>query len=143
VITADGTVVFRADRKDGVQGIYAGRAGSIRNVAETGDLFETLALFPSANDDGTVAFAATLRTGGARIFTEDGGRITAIDTGGAFGTYRGALINGAGAVVFIATPRDGNVGLFAGADPKAPGSWRSETRSSAPLSRRSLRTQSR
>ena len=120
VINGGGTVVFRADRKDGVQGIYAGREGSVRTVAETGDLFETLALFPSVNDHGTVAFAATLRAGGAGIFTVDEGRITQIiDTDGAFEACRGALITSAGAVVRIATPRGGSLGLFAGPDPEA------------------------
>ena len=121
VITSGGTVVFRADRKDGVQGIYAGgREGPIRTVAETGDIFEALAPFPSVNDHETVAFAATLRAGGAGIFTEDDGRFTRIiDTDGAFEAYRGALITNAGAVVCIATPRGGSLGLFAGPDPEA------------------------
>jgi hypothetical protein len=120
VINRGGTVVFRADRKDGVQGIYAGRGDSIRTVAETGDLFETLAPFPSVNDHGTVAFAATLRAGGAGIFTEDEGRVTPIiDRHGAFEACRGALITSAGAVVCIARPRGGGLGLFAGPDPDA------------------------
>jgi hypothetical protein len=120
VINGGGTVVFRADREDGVQGVYAGHEGSIRTVAETGDLFETLAFFPSVNDRGIVAFAATLRAGGAGIFTVDEGRITPIiGADGAFETYRGALITSAGAVVCIATPRGGSLGLFAGPDPEA------------------------
>jgi len=120
VINEGGTVVFRADRKDGVQGIYAGRGGSVRTVAETGAVFETLAPFPSLNDRGTVAFAATLLGGGGGIFTVDAGRITRIiDTDGAFEACRGALITSAGAVVRIATPRGGSLGLFAGPDPEA------------------------
>lgn len=119
VISRRGTVVFRADRKDGVDGVYAGHEGSIRIVVETGDVFETLALFPSVNDHDTVAFAATLRTGGSGIFTADEDRITPRMRDGAFESYRGALINGAAAVVFIATPRDGTLGLFAGPDPEA------------------------
>ena len=94
--------------------------GSIRAVAETGELFETLALFPSVNDRGTVAFAATLRAGGAGVFTADEGRIARImDTDDAFEGFRGALINNAGAVVHTATPRSGSLGLFAGPDPEA------------------------
>jgi hypothetical protein len=120
VINRRGTVVFRADRRDGVQGIYAGRGGSIGTVAETGDIFETLAPFPSVNDHGTVAFAATLRAGGAAVLTADEGRTTRIvDTDGAFEACRGALITNAGAVVGIATPRGGSLGLFAGPDPEA------------------------
>ena len=120
VITGDETVVFRADREDGVQGVYAARAGSIRTVAEIGERFESLGLFPSANERGTVAFAATLRSGGSGIFTDDDGRITQItETDRAFGAYRGALITNAGAVVVIATPRGGSLGLFNGPDPEA------------------------
>jgi hypothetical protein len=119
VINGSGTVVFRADRKDGVQGIYADRGGSVESVVETGDVFETLASFPSVNDHGTVAFAATLRDGGAGIFTADEGKIAPIiQRDGAFETCRGALITGAGAVVCIATPRGGTLGLFAGPDPE-------------------------
>src|SRR5439155_133885 len=52
-------------------------------LAETGDVFETLAFFPSTNDGETVAFAATLRTGGAGIFTVDQGQIVQVmDTEG-------------------------------------------------------------
>ena len=120
VIERSGTVVFRADRKDGVQGIYAGREGSVQTVAETGEFFETLADFPSMNDHRTVAFAATLRSGGAEILTWNVGRITRIvDTDGAFKAFRSALITNAGAVVHIATPRGGSLGLFAGPDPGA------------------------
>ena len=118
VINRDGTVVFRADRKDGVQGIYAGCSGSPRAVVETGDLFDTLAPFPSANDHGTVAFAATMRPGGAGIFTADRGGIARIETR-AFEACRGALITSTGALVLIATPRGGTLGLFAGDDPAA------------------------
>jgi len=116
VIDGRGTVVFRADRDDRVQGVYAGRGGSIETIAETGDVFETLAFFPSVNG-GTVAFAATLRGGGAGIFTVDEGQIVQVlDTEGAFESCRGALISSGGAVVCIATPRGGSLGLFAGPD---------------------------
>jgi hypothetical protein len=120
VINGHGTVVFRADRENGVQGIYAARGGSIETIAETGDVFETLAFFPSANDAGSVAFAATLQAGGAGIFTVDDGQIVQVlDTEGAFESCRGALIANGGAVVFVATPRGGSLGLFAGPDPDA------------------------
>jgi hypothetical protein len=120
VITGDGSVVFRADRKDGVAGIYAGRGGSIATAAEAGAVFESLGRFPSANENGAVAFAATLRAGGSGIFTADGSEITRPqDAEGTFESYRGALITNAGTVVWIATPRGGSLGLFAGPDPDA------------------------
>jgi len=121
VITGDGTVVFRADRKDGVQGIYAGRGGHVETVVESGDdRFESFGLFPSANANGTVAFVATLRSGGAGIFTVDEHGITQlVDTGGQFESFRGVLIPNAGDFVIAATPRGGSLGLFGGADPAA------------------------
>jgi hypothetical protein len=120
VINASGKVVFRADRNDGAQGIYAGLAGSMRTVAETGELFESLALFPSVNDAGTVAFAATLEGGGAGILAVEENRVSRIiDRTGAFEAFRGALITDGGAVVRLATPRAGSLGLFAGPDPEA------------------------
>jgi hypothetical protein len=80
--------------------------------------FESLGLFPSANERGTVAFAATLRSGEAGIFTDDDGQIARItEANSAFDAYRGALITDAGAVVIIATPRGGSLGLFVGPDP--------------------------
>jgi hypothetical protein len=120
VVNRGGTVVFRADRKDGVQGIYAFDEGSIRTVVETGDRFETLAPFPSISDDGTVAFAATLSGGGEGAFTQRGdGPPSTHDPDGAFESYRGALITSAGQLMWMARPRGGNRGLFAGPDPEA------------------------
>jgi len=67
-----------------------------------------------------VAFAATLRAGGAGIFTDDDGRIRLItESDGAFDAFRGALVTGGGAVVMLATPRGGSLGLFDGPDPDA------------------------
>ena len=118
VIDRGGGVVFRADREDGVEGIYSARQGTIRAVVEVGDVFERLALFPSVNDHGTVAFAATLRGQGTAILTADDGLITVVDSKGEFEEFRGALIDGAGSLVRIATPRGGSLGLFSGPDPK-------------------------
>ena len=121
MITDDGTVVFRADRKDGVQGIYAAAPRSVQPVTETGEAFETLGHFPSANEGGTVAFAATLPSDDGGIFVVDDGRIATIletdDRG--FESCRGALITNGGAVVSIATPVGGGLGLFFGPDPVA------------------------
>jgi len=110
-----GLAVLRAARADGVEGIYAARAGTVRTIVETGEEFETLGLFPSV-DRGVVAFAASLRGGGGGVFTARDGRITAVGRDGAYASYRGALIGGAG-VVLIATPRGGDLGLFTGPDP--------------------------
>ena len=63
-----------------------------------------------------MAFAATLRDAGGGIFVARDGEIAAIQTDGAFESYRGALISDVG-VVRIATPRGGSLGLFSGPDP--------------------------
>lgn len=120
VIAPAGEVVFRATRNAGPDGIYVHDEGSVRTVVETGPAFATLGRFPSVGSDGTVAFAATLRAGGAGVFTADAdGTIRAVQRDGAFESYRGALIADASAVIRIATPRDGALGLFAGPNPDA------------------------
>jgi hypothetical protein len=118
VIDEAGSVVFRADCPDGVEGIYVARDGEARAVAEIGDVYESLALFPSVSDDGTVAFAAGLRGRGAAVVTVHDGHVEAVDTEGAFESFRGVLIGG-DRVVRIATPRGGKLGLYGGPDAEA------------------------
>jgi hypothetical protein len=119
LVDGAGSVVFRADREDGIAGVYEARDADIETVAEAGEVFETIGAFPSVNDDGIAAFAAALRGGGAAIATVRDGHVTIVDTEGAFEAFRGALIAGDGAVVRIATPRGGTLGLFAGPNPDA------------------------
>src|ERR1035438_696352 len=120
VINRSGTVVFRADRSGGGQGIYTGTGGPHTRIAETGDLFSDLALFPVIDDDGAVAFAATLRAGGSGIFSATARGVTPlIDPNGLFESFRGALINRAGLAAFYATPGGGRLGVFSGPDPVA------------------------
>ncbi len=116
VVEDDGAVVFRADRDGGVEGIYRAHRDSVVAIVETDGRFETIARFPSVAADGTVAFAATV-PGGGGVFTARDGLIEAVQTDGAFASYRGALISDAG-TVRIATPRGGTLGLFTGADPE-------------------------
>jgi hypothetical protein len=108
VVADDGTVVFRADREDGVEGIYAGAAV----VAETGDRFATLARFPSTDGRGAVAFAATRRAGGGGIYVAREGRIEPVVEDGGFESFRGALVAASGAVLWLATPHGGSLGLY-------------------------------
>ena len=118
VIAGRGEVVFRAALEGGLDGIYAHGDGSVRTVVETGTAFATLGRFPSIGSDGTVAFAATLHDGGAGVFTAGAdGAIRTVQRDGGFESYRGALIADARAVVRIATPDAGALGLFAGPDP--------------------------
>ena len=49
----------------------------------------------------------------------DGRFATVADNDGAFESFRGALINNAGTVVFLATPKGGALGVYSGSDPVA------------------------
>lgn len=118
VINSAGLVAFRADLRAGGAGIYVGDGTCTHTVAETGAVFGTLGGFPSMNDAGAIAFGATLRKGGSGVFVSSGGRIaTMVDESAGFESFRGALINNAGHVVFYATPRNGVLGVYAGPDP--------------------------
>jgi hypothetical protein len=76
--------------------------------------------FPSANESGTVAFAAKPPRWGRGIFTANEDEIVqVIDTEGVFDSIRGALISGDGEVVICGTPRGGSLGLFSGPDSDA------------------------
>ncbi|TMB52427.1 MAG: hypothetical protein E6J50_02180 [Chloroflexi bacterium] len=112
VINGGGRVVFRADLESGGQGIYASMDGAIRTVATTGDRFRELGSFPSVNDQDVVTFSAKLFTGGAGIFTVVDGQVTTIVDTGQFESFRGALIDDAGNVIFYATPHGGQLGIY-------------------------------
>jgi len=119
VINNRGAVVFRADLKAGGQGIYVGEGGPLTPVAETGEFFSGLGQFPTMNDAGTVAFCASLQGGGSGVFSASAGEIaTIIDTSSAFESFRGVLLDHAGNVIFYATPRGGELGVFTGPDPR-------------------------
>ena len=118
VINSRGAVAFRADLEEGGQGIYVGDGESVTTVASTGELFGSLGLFPSMNNAGAVAFCATLPAGGSGVFVASGGTIeSVVDTSGPFESFRGALLDDHGRLVFYATPKRGELGVFSGADP--------------------------
>lgn len=114
VIIEDHTVFFRADHVGGGQGIYARRQdGQLACLVATGDRFAELGRFPCANSSGTVAFTATQCDGTSGIFSTVGGRIeTLTDTSAGFESFRGALIDDAGRIVFYATPPGGTLGVY-------------------------------
>lgn len=114
VIIEDHTVFFRASHVDGGHGIYARRQnGQLECLVATGDRFAELGRFPSANASGSVVFAATQGDGTSGIFRIVGGRIeTVIDASAGFESFRGALIDDAGRIVFYATPPGGTLGVY-------------------------------
>jgi hypothetical protein len=118
VIDERGAVVFRADLPGGGQGVYSGDGFEVTAIVETGELLSDLGAFPSANGAGAVAFAGTLRGGGAGILKAENGHIERVaGSEDGFESFRGALIDGAGSVVFFATPPGKALGIYAGPDP--------------------------
>lgn len=115
VATNSGLVVFRADLRGGGQAILAGRGGSLTTLVDTRGAFASLSNFPCVNAAGTVAFVATLRAGGMGVFTYRQGNMTQLKTD-EFESFRGALIDDSGRVVFFATPPGGTVGVYIGGE---------------------------
>jgi hypothetical protein len=113
LVTTDEAVVFRADQKDGTQGIYMRSARALEIVVQTGDAFESLGAFPSANDRGVVAFVATTRSGDDGVFVSEAGTLRRVQSqSDGFESFRGALVNNRGTVFFFGTPRGEGLGVF-------------------------------
>lgn len=118
LVGPDSGILFRADTRAGGQAIILARNGQERVVCATGERFAALGAFPAMNDAGQVAFAATLCSGESAIFLDGpGGVRLLLDSSGPFESFRGVLVDGAGGVVFYATPRAGSLGVYAGPDP--------------------------
>ncbi len=109
LVDDEGRVVFRGDLADGRQGIFLAESGSIEALVLTGGRFAALARFPDSDGAGTVCFVATLPAGVAGVFLVREGRLKlVIDSTGGFETFRGALVDAVGNVVFYGTPRGGH-----------------------------------
>jgi hypothetical protein len=118
LIDTRGAVTFRADLEGGGEGIYVSDGEQVMTVVETGDVFGDLGPFPFASGTGTVAFCAHLRSGGSGVFTATSGEIaTVVDSSGPFESFRGVLLDDKGGLIFYATPRGGELGVFTGPDP--------------------------
>ena len=119
-LATDGAVVFRADGRDGVAGIYRAAIDTeaVEALVETGDELTGIAAFPCMTADGGVVFAGTAADGTQGTFIVRAGELERLPGGDAFASHRGALGCGR-TVVRIATPRDGALGLFSGPDPDA------------------------
>ncbi len=119
VINRTGSVVFRADLKEGGQAVCVGDGARQAIAAETGAEFTSIGQFPTMNDVGVVAFCGTLEGGRSGVYLAWAGDITTVvDTNSPFESFRGVLLDNSGRVVFYATPRGGELGVFAGRDPK-------------------------
>ncbi|WAC73053.1 hypothetical protein OU995_26695 [Roseateles sp. SL47] len=144
VVNAAGDVAFRADRSDGLQGVFLARGGQTPvPIITTGGEISALARFTILNDLGQIAFAATTADGEPALFFGDarggsgtagitpllGGHRSSRDNsgrsgdggdcdGGGFESFRGILINKQGPVVFYGTPHGGQLGIYTGPDPR-------------------------
>lgn len=114
VVTDDETVVYRADLRSGHEAIYASRNGARRLVVDTRGRCRSLGRFPSANRAGRIVFCADLDDGSSAVFVDEGEPIPLVSSTSGFESIRGALVDSAGRVVFLATPRSGRLAIFTG-----------------------------
>lgn len=115
VINQRGTIAFRADLADGGHGIYTCNNDAASTIAVTDTRFSELARFPDMNDNETVVFCATLQNGDAGVFMASNGDIISVATKeDGFESFRGALINNPGRIIFYATPIGGTLGIYGG-----------------------------
>lgn len=118
VVDSAGSVAFRADLRGGGQAIFIGDGAGLREVVATGDRFTALANFPMLDESGRLGFVAALADGQfAAFLAGSGGPECFLESGRAFESFRGVLINRAGPVALIATPAAGTLGVFTGPDP--------------------------
>jgi len=120
VVNESGEVVFRGDLQSGGQGIFLWHDGELTAIADTHHQFDELGNFPICNDLGTVAWVGTHKTSGPGVFFSNNNELSMFaDTSGGFESFRGVLLNNAGAVVFYATPAGGKLGIYDGPDASA------------------------
>jgi hypothetical protein len=112
-IAEDGTVAFRATLRLGREGVFAGDAGGMTAIAETGSGWSVFHGLPVAVDNGVV-FRAERDDGTNGIYAHRGGGVeTLVETGEAFlalGLFPSATSDGT--VGFAATLREGGGGVF-------------------------------
>jgi hypothetical protein len=119
-ITDEGTVSLGANLNGATQAIFTGNGGPLSSIADTaaGSPFSSF-LAPAApiNNDGTVAFRATLKSSGTGIFTDRAGEAprTLYVTGGQFTALFQPIIQRNGdEMSFRATLNTGQEGVFLG-----------------------------
>ncbi|HUT90108.1 MAG TPA: N-acetylmuramoyl-L-alanine amidase [Thermoguttaceae bacterium] len=121
VINDFGTVAFQVYHDAGHEQIYLAQSGGTpKEIADTsGSRFDSFKGI-SINKDGSVAFLATLDSGGEEVVVyRDGAEITVADTDGPYAGFSPPSINDKGAVVFRASLDSGGAGIFFGPDPES------------------------
>ncbi len=134
IINNQGTVVFRAQLLDeGIvtgEGIFTGSGGAITTIADTSGIFSDFPDFenPSINDEGMVAFSASLKSGLNGIFVGDNRTPANVTNTIAEGTGNPFIflgdnpaINNEGFVAFQAfEPSESREGIFIGNNTTPP-----------------------
>ena len=103
VINDSGWVVFRADLLGGRKAIYLWQEGDLVEVVAG----SSLGSFPFLNDVGSIAHVDTE----SGVFVWTAGQVRRVETG-VFESYRGALLDELGGVVFYATPPGAALGIY-------------------------------
>jgi len=109
IVRGDGSVVVRVDDGEGAA-IYVLREGAAAEKV-VGAPFTELGPFVSANDRGSIAFRGAASEPGVFVFDGNAARPVVAGTD-VFESYRGALINDLGTVIFYATPIGGALGVY-------------------------------
>ena len=114
VIAGAAGVVFRADRSDGVQGVYRGLEGAVIPVVERVAGDGLLAMFPTLNAQTEAACGWVDAAGeGHLLRVADGREALAVDAGFLrFESLRGCLLGDDGELCFTGTPRGGRLGVY-------------------------------
>ena len=119
VINNTGMVAFKAILKNDVQGIYRRNDGSIEVIADTNSEFQEFGRFTDINDDGIIVFSALKKDGSSGIYTLFKGELNAaVVRENGFESFRTALINNSGKIIFYGVTQEGTEGIFKGNDPK-------------------------
>jgi hypothetical protein len=90
-------------------------AYSFTKIADSNEsLFSSFGRKPAINNEGKVAFSASLKQSGSGIYTSDGSSIkTVVDTNGSFQSFAdGPSMNDKGTVAIKATLDNGNIGIW-------------------------------
>jgi hypothetical protein len=119
-LNVQGTAVLRATRGDGTDAILAQGSGTLtgpqREVASTRSEFASLSCSPSIDDNGDVAFIATLPGGTRGVFVRNahGGPLSQrVDSAsGFFAGFVGVALNAYGGLAFQASLPDGTHALY-------------------------------
>jgi len=109
-----GMVAFRADRAEGVSGIFAGDGAGVVTIADTEGPWARFHALPVINRKETVVFRADRKDGVQGVYAGHQGSIrTVVETGDVFeslGLFPSA--NDSGTVAFAGTLRQGGSGVF-------------------------------